>query len=67
MRIALLTACMCWPGQDTGISSKAMSIMNSFINDIFEKIGAETAVRSLLLPLLLKLRFWQCICAASHV
>ena len=30
--------------QDTGISSKAMSIMNSFINDIFEKIGAETAV-----------------------
>ena len=23
---------------DTGISSKAMSIMNSFINDIFEKI-----------------------------
>ena len=32
------------PSQDTGISSKAMSIMNSFINDIFEKIGAETAV-----------------------
>jgi len=30
--------------QDTGISSKAMSIMNSFINDIFEKIGSETAV-----------------------
>lgn len=29
--------------QDTGISSKAMSIMNSFINDIFEKIGSETA------------------------
>merc|ERR1711869_79559 len=24
---------------DTGISSKAMSIMNSFINDIFEKIA----------------------------
>ncbi|CAD7702210.1 unnamed protein product, partial [Ostreobium quekettii] len=23
---------------DTGISSKAMSIMNSFVNDIFEKI-----------------------------
>ena len=24
---------------DTGISSKAMSILNSFINDIFEKVG----------------------------
>jgi len=31
------------PPQDTGISSKAMSIMNSFINDIFEKMGSETA------------------------
>ena len=28
---------------DTGVSSKAMSIMNSFINDIFEKIAAEAA------------------------
>ena len=28
---------------DTGISSKAMSILNSFINDIFEKIANETA------------------------
>eukprot|EP00887_Chlorella_sp_A99_P008167 scaffold12.g8167.t1 len=27
---------------DTGISSKAMSIMNSFINDIFDKIATET-------------------------
>ena len=27
---------------DTGISSKAMSIMNSFINDIFDKISVET-------------------------
>ncbi|RLM54871.1 hypothetical protein C2845_PM10G11660 [Panicum miliaceum] len=26
---------------DIGISSKAMSIMNSFINDIFEKLAAE--------------------------
>ncbi|VDP30984.1 unnamed protein product [Schistosoma margrebowiei] len=44
---------------DTGISSKAMSIMNSFVNDIFERIATEkltissrevqTAVR-LLLP-----------------
>lgn len=28
---------------DTGVSSKAMSILNSFINDIFEKIATETA------------------------
>ncbi|XP_021312576.1 histone H2B.1 isoform X2 [Sorghum bicolor] len=28
---------------DTGISSKAMSIMNSFINDIFEKLAGEAA------------------------
>ena len=28
---------------DTGVSSKAMSIMNWFINDIFEKIAAEAA------------------------
>ena len=33
---------------DTGISSKAMGIMNSFVNDIFERIAGE-AVR-LLLP-----------------
>ena len=26
-----------------GISSKAMSIMNSFINDLFEKLAAEAA------------------------
>ena len=28
---------------DTGISSKAMSILNSFINDIFEKIAGEAS------------------------
>ncbi|KAM0925314.1 hypothetical protein ACQ4PT_004246 [Festuca glaucescens] len=28
---------------DIGISSKAMSIMNSFINDIFEKLASESA------------------------
>merc|ERR1711862_477327 len=28
---------------DTGISSEAMSIMNSFINDIFEKIATEAS------------------------
>lgn len=27
---------------DTGISRRAMSVMNSFINDIFERIGAES-------------------------
>ncbi|ODM86594.1 putative histone H2B type 2-D [Orchesella cincta] len=29
---------------DTGVSSKAMSIMNSFVNDIFERIAAEASV-----------------------
>ena len=28
---------------DTGISSKAMSILNSFINDIFDKLADETS------------------------
>ena len=28
---------------DTGISNKAMSIMNSFVNDIFDKVMAEAA------------------------
>ncbi|XP_065094695.1 histone H2B-like, partial [Ochlerotatus camptorhynchus] len=28
---------------DTGVSSKAMSIMNSFVNDIFERIAAESS------------------------
>ena len=28
---------------DTGISSKAMSIMNSFVNDVFEKIAGEAS------------------------
>lgn len=28
---------------DTGISSKAMSIMNSFVNDIFERISQESS------------------------
>ena len=27
---------------DTGISSKAMLIMNSFVNDVFERIAAES-------------------------
>ncbi|XP_011495651.1 PREDICTED: histone H2B-like [Ceratosolen solmsi marchali] len=28
---------------DTGVSSKAMSIMNSFVNDIFERTAAEAS------------------------
>ena len=28
---------------DTGISNKAMSVMNSFINDIFERIAGEAS------------------------
>ena len=28
---------------DTGVSSKAMSIMNSFVNDIFERVSAEAS------------------------
>ncbi|VDM63136.1 unnamed protein product [Angiostrongylus costaricensis] len=34
---------------DTGVSWKAMSIMNSLLNDVFERIAAETAKR-LILP-----------------
>merc|ERR1739844_669592 len=28
---------------DTGVSSKSMSIMNSFVNDLFERIAAEAS------------------------
>ncbi|KAK6018396.1 core histone H2A/H2B/H3/H4 [Ostertagia ostertagi] len=28
---------------DTGVPSKAMSIMNSFVNDVFERIAAEAS------------------------
>merc|ERR1712098_417898 len=28
---------------DTGVSSKAMSIVNSFVNDLFERIAAEAS------------------------
>ena len=28
---------------DTGVSSKAMSIMNSFVNDLFERIANEAS------------------------
>ncbi|XP_062903903.1 late histone H2B.L4-like [Mobula hypostoma] len=29
---------------DTGISSKAMSIMNSFVNDVFDRIACEASL-----------------------
>ena len=32
---------------DTGVSSKAMSIMNSFVNDLFERIASEASRLSL--------------------
>ena len=28
---------------DTGVSSKAMSIMNSFVNDLFERTAVEAS------------------------
>ena len=43
---ALTTHSVCHATQvhpDTGISSRAISILNSFITDIFEKIATETA------------------------
>ena len=35
---------------DTGISSKAMSILNSFINDIFEKVRERERERKAVCP-----------------
>ena len=35
---------------DTGISNKAMAILNSFVNDIFERIATEASSQSSLLP-----------------
>ncbi|XP_039512770.1 histone H2B isoform X2 [Pimephales promelas] len=45
---------------DTGISSKAMGIMNSFVNDIFERIAddllaSHSETRSLQIPVCFKL------------
>jgi hypothetical protein len=34
---------------DTGISNKAMAILNSFVNDIFERIATEASSESRLL------------------
>ena len=33
---------------DTGISNKAMAILNSFVNDIFERIATEASSEFLL-------------------
>lgn len=33
---------------DTGISNKAMAILNSFVNDIFERIASEASSTCLL-------------------
>ncbi|KAG8729983.1 histone H2B, partial [Ceratobasidium sp. 414] len=32
-----------WVHPDTGISNKAMAILNSFVNDIFERIATEAS------------------------
>ena len=34
---------------DTGISNKAMAILNSFVNDIFERIATEASSKSYIL------------------
>lgn len=35
---------------DTGISNKAMAILNSFVNDIFERIATEASSMFIILP-----------------
>ncbi len=37
---------------DTGISNKAMAILNSFVNDIFERIATEASSQFIRLSLL---------------
>ncbi|KAG2127294.1 uncharacterized protein EDB93DRAFT_1096578, partial [Suillus bovinus] len=41
---------------DTGISNKAMAILNSFVNDIFERIGTPSSTFSLCLTFIAVLR-----------
>ena len=36
---------------DTGISNKAMAILNSFVNDIFERIATEASSKFYACPL----------------
>lgn len=43
---------------DTGISNKAMAILNSFVNDIFERIATEASSTCLSL--------WRSTCKTSH-
>ena len=45
---------------DTGISNRAMSIMNSFINDIFDRLATEAG---LLFTPIRKLLFSPCVVA----
>ena len=35
---------------DTGISNKAMAILNSFVNDIFERIATEASSSFIVIP-----------------
>ena len=43
---------------DTGISNKAMNIMNSFINDIFDRLASEASMHPLTSPR--ELSWFQC-------
>ena len=43
---------------DTGISNKAMNIMNSFINDIFDRLATEGSVLAMVLLALLGGLWW---------
>ena len=40
---------------DTGISNKAMAILNSFVNDIFERIATEASSKLILCLVLINL------------
>ena len=51
---------------DTGISNKAMAILNSFVNDIFERIATEASSTSLCFRLLLGSRL-TCIVSFAEL
>ena len=46
---------------DTGVSSKAMSIMNSFVNDLFERIAGEASKLAHYNKRLILIRCRQCM------
>lgn len=46
---------------DTGISNKAMAILNSFVNDIFERIATEAS------SVLFHLLIWFCLTEVSEL